>query len=178
MNKTKRISLISLYCALAIVFDYIKSFIPFLNMPSGGSINIALIPIVICSFHLGVLDGILTGILWWLISSVLGLNPYYLNIFQYIVDYILPSAIIGICSLFYKKKNIYEVESGIVFMMLCRTFLLVLSGALFWPDDVAANSLAAWSASLVYNLPYSIATMIMLVIIIPIVLKSLKRYML
>ena len=72
---------------MALVLDYIKSFIPFLNMPSGGSINIALIPIVICSFHLGYVDAMSCGLLWWLITSVLGLNPYYINLSQYIVDY-------------------------------------------------------------------------------------------
>ena len=178
MNKNKKLVLISIYCALAIVLDIIKSFIPFLNMASGGSINIALIPVVICSFHLGVIDGIVCGLLWWLISSILGLNPYYLNTMQYIIDYVLPSGIIGISSIFYFKKNIFEIELGIFVMMFIRTFLLVLSGAIFWPGDVAGNSLAAWPASLAYNVPYSLATLIMLLVIVPLLIKSLKKYML
>lgn len=178
MNKNRKLVLVSIYCALALVLDYIKSFIPFLNMPSGGSINIALIPIVICSFHMGVLYGMGTGILWWLISSVLGLNPYYISFMQYVVDYILPSAVVGVSSIFYSKRNVYEVEAGISLMMLIRTFLLVLSGAIFWPDGIASNSIAAWNASLVYNLPYSIGTYIMLLIVIPVALRSLKKYVL
>ena len=178
MNKNKKLVLISIYCALAIVLDYIKSFIPFLNMPSGGSINIALIPVVICSFHLGVVDGIVCGLLWWLVSSILGLNPYYINIMQYIVDYILPSGIIGISSILYKKKNIWEIELGILLMMVIRTFFLVLSGALYWPGDAASNSAAAWLASITYNVPYSLATLVMLLVLIPLLIKSLKKYML
>lgn len=178
MNKNKRLVFISIYCALALVLDYIKTFIPFLNMPAGGSINIALIPIVVCSFHLGVVDGIVSGLLWWLISSILGLNPYYISFVQYVVDYVLPSGVIGLCSVFYKKKNIFEVELGITLMMIIRTMCLLISGAIFWPDGVAANSLAAWSASLIYNLPYSIGTLIMLLIIVPVVLKSIKNIVL
>lgn len=175
MNKTKRLVFISIYCALALVLDYVKTFMPFLNMPAGGSINIALIPIVICAFHLGTLDGIISGLLWWLISSILGLNPYYISIGQYIVDYIIPSGIVGMCSCFYINKNIFEIEIGIIFMMILRTLSLIISGAIFWPEGVAANSIEAWSASIIYNLPYSIATLIMLLIIVPFVLKSIKK---
>lgn len=178
MKKNQRLVFISIYCALALVLDYIKMFIPFLNMPSGGSINIALIPIVICSFHLGILDGIIAGLLWWLVSSVLGLNPYYISIMQYAVDYIIPSCIVGISSIFYKKKSFIEIEFGILMMMIIRTFCLVLSGAIFWPEGIASGSVEAWSMSLVYNLPYSLATLIMLLIIVPIVLRSIKRIVL
>lgn len=178
MNKNKRLVFISIYCALALVLDYIKSFMPFLNMPTGGSINIALIPVVICSFHLGTFDGIITGFLWWMISSILGLNPYYISFLQYICDYVLPSSVVGLCSIFYSKKNIFEIELGIIFMMFIRTMLLILSGAIFWPGDAASNSLAAWSASIIYNLPYSIGTLIILMIVVPIVLKSIKKYVL
>lgn len=160
------------------VLDYIKSFIPFLNMPSGGSINIAIIPICICSFHLGSLNGVIAGFIWWLISSVLGLNPYYVSFMQYLVDYILPSVIIGICSIFYKKRKIFEIEIGLIFMMFLRTMLLVISGMYFWPSDVAAGSWQALIGSLIYNLPYSIATLIMLIIVVPLLMRSLKKYML
>ena len=178
MNKNKRLVFISIYCALALVLDYIKTFIPFLNMPTGGSINIALIPIVVCSFHLGYFDGMVSGFLWWMISSIIGLNPYYLSFLQYICDYVLPSIVVGLSSLFYKKKNIFEIEIGIIFMMIIRTLFLILSGAIFWPGDAASNSIAAWSTSVVYNLPYSIGTLIMLLIVVPFILKSIKKIVL
>lgn len=176
MKKTKNIVFISIYVALALVLDFIKAFIPFLNMPSGGSINIALIPIVVCSFHLGIKNGITCGFAWWLLSSVIGLNNYFLNIPQYIVDYILPSIIPGMCCFLYKDKKLISMELGIVFCMLFRMFCLVISGAIFWPGDAAANSLAAWSFSLAYNVPYSLATTVLLMFVTPLIIKSLRRY--
>ena len=175
MNKNKRLVFISIYVCLALVLDYIKSFIPFLNMPSGGSVNIALIPIVLCSFIMGYKDGFIAGTLWWLISSLLGLNNYIISIPQYIVDYILPSIIIGACSIFYVKKNMYEVEIGIFIMMFTRTLLLIISGAYFWPGDLASGSLAAWIFSISYNLPYSFLTYLMLAFTIPIILKRVNK---
>ena len=178
MNNNKRIALLSIYVALAIVLDFIKTYIPFLNMPSGGSINIALIPIVLVSFNLGIKDGMLAGFLWWLISSILGLNPYYLNIYQYVVDYILPSVVVGLSSVLYKEHNTVEIELGLLIMMIIRTSLLIISGAIFWPSGDASNSLASWIGSIAYNLPYSITTLVMLMIVVPILLKSIKKIML
>ena len=165
----------SLYVALAIVLDYIKEFIPFLNMASGGSINIALIPVVIGSFHLGVKKGCLIGLLWWLISFSLGLNKWYISIVQYLLDYIIPSGIIGICAIFYKNKKTSEIIGGIILMMVIRTLCIIISGAIFWPGDLASGSKAAWLYSLTYNLPYSFLTLIMLIIVTPIILKSLNK---
>ena len=176
-NKVKTIVFMSLYVALAIVLDYIKEFIPFLNMAAGGSINIALIPVVVASFHLGYSKGVLTGLLWWLLSFVLGLNRYFISVPQYVLDYIIPSGIAGICSLFYKKKKITEAEIGITLMMIIRMISVIISGAIYWPGDLAAGSTAAWIYSLSYNLPYSLLTLIMLLLLVPIILKSLRKYL-
>ncbi|MDO4941035.1 MAG: energy-coupled thiamine transporter ThiT [Erysipelotrichaceae bacterium] len=175
MNKTKRLVSISIYVALALVLDYIKAFIPFLNMPSGGSINIALIPIVVCSFHLGVKDGIIAGFLWWLTSSVLGLNNWIINVYQYIVDYIIPSVLPGCCSFLYKNKKLIEMELGIFICMSIRCLALIVSGAIFWPGEAASNSIAAWVSSTVYNFPYSVITMIMLMVVSPLISKSFRK---
>lgn len=175
MNKNKRLVFISIYVCLALVLDYIKSFIPFLNMPSGGSINIALIPIALCAFLMSYKEGLIAGLLWWLVSSLLGLNNYIISLPQYIIDYILPSVIVGICSIFYSKKNLYEIEIGIFLMMFIRTLLLVISGVYFWPGELAAGSKAAWIFSIGYNLPYSFLTYLMLAVIIPIILKRVNK---
>ena len=178
MKKTTRLVFISIYVGLALVLDYIKSFIPFLNMPWGGSINIALIPIVISSFHLGILDSMIVSILWWLISSIEGLNPYYINIMQYILDYILPSIIVSLSAIFYSKKHLSSIYLGILFTMIIRTCILIISGTYYWPGELASGSIQAFVASIAYNLPYNFFTMIMLQIITPIVIRSLKKYML
>ena len=178
MKKTTKLVTISIYVAIAIALDVIKEFIPFLNMPSGGSINIALIPIALCSFHLGIKQGLLTGFLWFVLSTLIGLNKYFISFGQIIFDYIIPSVILGAASFIYKKKNIFEIEIGLLITMLIRTLSICISGAYYWFDlSLAAGSVEAWSFSLIYNLPYSIASLIMLMIVIPLLLKSLKKYL-
>jgi len=167
----------AMFVALAIVLDFVKELIPFLNMPSGGSINIALIPVVVAGFFLGPIEGMMTGFLWWLLTFVLGLNKWFICVPQYLLDYIVPSVIIGAASIFYKKRTIMEAELGIVITMVTRALSILISGAYYWPGDAAAGSAAAWTGSIAYNLPYSLATMVMLMAIVPLVLKALKKYM-
>lgn len=173
MNKTKKLVTISLYAALCIVLDVIKEFIPFLNMPMGGSINIALIPIALCSFKEGYKEGVAVGILWFIISSILGLNKYFVSFGQIVFDYIIPSLIVGLSSIFYRNKKISEMEIGIITVMIIRTLSIIISGAYYWYAGAARGSIEAWTFSCAYNLPYSIATLIMLLIVIPILNKYL-----
>ncbi|MDO5440546.1 MAG: ECF transporter S component [Erysipelotrichaceae bacterium] len=177
MKKTYKLVTISIYVALAIVLDVIKEFIPLLNMPSGGSINIALIPIALCSFHLGIKEGLIVGSLWFIVTCLLGLNKYFISFGQIFFDYIIPSVIVGTSSFLYRKKKLIEIEFGIFITMLIRTLSICISGAYYWCESSeVAGSVNAWFFSLTYNLPYSIATLLMLLIVIPILLKSLKKY--
>ena len=172
--ETKDLVLIAMYVALAIVLDYIKELLPFLNMPQGGSINIATIPVVIGSFHLGYKKGALIGLLWWLVSSLLGLNNDIVGVMQYLLDYIVPSVIIGCAAFFYKDHKVWQLELGIVVTMLIRTASICISGAYFWPGDAAAGSMAAWVGSLSYNMPYCLATMALLMVIVPLAMIRIK----
>jgi len=176
LKKTKIIVFVGIYVALAVVLDLLKEYLVFLDMPSGGSINIALIPIVIASFHLGAIKGMIVGLLWWLVSSMLGLNPYYVSFGQYLFDYIIPSILPGLASCIYKKDNMWTLEAGIALVMTLRTLSIVYSGAIYWPDGVASGSLEAWVASCSYNLPYCLLTMAMLLIVVPIIVfRHLKN---
>ena len=175
-SRTKDLVYVAIYVALAVVLDIVKEYIGFLDMPSGGSINIALIPIVVASFHMGWKKGVVVAATWWLLSSILGLNSNIVGVMQYILDYVVSSLVIGAAAIFaVKKRNIWTIELGIVVTMLIRTFAINLSGAYFWlGDSVAAGSQAAWVGSLAYNLPYCIATMVMLMIIVPIIVSRIK----
>ena len=172
--ETKDLVLVAMYVALALVLDYIKEFLPFLNMPMGGSINIATIPVVIGSFHLGYKKGALIGLLWWLVSSLLGLNNDIVGIMQYLLDYIVPSVIIGCAAFFYRDRKVWQLELGIFVTMAIRTLSICVSGAFFWPGDAASGSAAAWIGSLSYNMPYCVATMVMLMVIVPLAMIRIK----
>ena len=70
----KDLCYMALYVALAVVLDYVSALIPFLQMPNGGSINLAVIPVFVASYHLGAKKGVAVGLLWWLVGFMMGFN--------------------------------------------------------------------------------------------------------
>jgi len=176
-NKNRKLAFIAIYVALAIVLDYIKAFIPFLNLPSGGSINIALIPIVLSGYHLGYKNGFLVSAIWLILSAMLGLNAYFINIFQYMLDYLIGNLCLGMSAIFYKKKTVLEIIIGIVMMSFIKLITVVFSGMYFWTGEGAKLNLEGFLFSFSYNGPAIIVTCIMLCILIPILYKTVKRYL-
>ena len=178
MKKTRKIVIISLLCSISVALDIVKKFIPFLNLPSGGSINISLIPIMVASFTLGLKEGMVCSFLSYLISFAFGLNNIFLSVPQYTLDYLVPVMCVGGCSIFYKNKKIIEMELGIFVSMFLRTTSIVISGAYYWLSSTTiAGSLEAYVGSIAYNVPYAIITMIVLMISVPIIVKVANKYL-
>ena len=164
-----------MYIALALVLDYISQINPILQMPLGGSINLGVIPIIMASYHLGWKKGVSAGLLWWFVGFALfGLNRWYLNPTQYLLDYLVPDAIIGMACVMPKlfmKNNLY---TGIVLVCVIRFISNVLSGVFFYfPEGSAPGSIGSWIYSINYNVWYNLATMVVAIIIAPILIKRI-----
>jgi len=168
--KNKDLVYMAVYIALALVLDYVSQLIPFLQMPQGGSINLAVIPVIISSYHLGWKKGLSIGFMWWIVGFLfLGLNRWYLNPMQYLFDYIIPALVLGLACLFH---NNYVGTSVTVAIRFLST---LISGALYWPPEGAlAGSQAAWIGSFTYNLYYNLGTLVVALILVPILMKRVK----
>lgn len=181
----KTMIFMAMYCALAIVLDLVKQFIPFTSIWSnGGSIDIALIPLVFACIHLGFVKGTLTALLELLISYIIGTTTIYvapkLPLLGVMCDYIIPMLVVGLTTVLIKKddndsKFIIKLEIGIFLMMAIRIMAQVISGVFCWLDS-GTLSWAVWTSSFVYNLGYGIPTLIVLLIIMPLLYKSLKSF--
>lgn len=177
MNKinVKDLCYMALYVALAVVLDYVSALIPFLQMPNGGSINLAVIPVFVASYHLGAKKGVAVGLLWWLVGLLMGFNNWYLNPMQYLLDYIIPVAVIGLACLLPKIGKINNVFVGVVVICIIRFIATVLSGVYYWPpEEAVAGSSVAWAYSLSYNFYYNFATMIVACILVPLLVNRLQ----
>lgn len=175
-NKTRKISMIALYSALAVVLGIIEEIIPIFKMPNGGNISLAIIPILICSFHLGWKSGTISGLLWWIIGFITGQDYYMVSLPQIIFDYIIPSVICGMASIVPNIKRLPNYYVGIIVTIIIRFLSFFISGVYFWmPEGEAAGSIAAIIYSFNYNIYYNLATMIVAVIVVPIILKKLKK---
>lgn len=175
-NETSNLVYLAMYAALAVVLDYVNQFIPFLQMPNGGSINLALIPIFIASYQLGWQKGVISALLWWLLGLGLGLNNFMLSPLQVMLDYILPAAVIGLASIFKDLGKVDRIYVGITISMLLKYLMHVLAGAIFWfPQGTASGSGAAWAFSISYNAWYNLATYVVAIILVPLIIKRLHK---
>lgn len=173
-DQTKQMAFMALYAALYVVLWYVGKFIPFLQMPQGGSIEIELAVLFVASFHLGWKKGILVALLSWLLQFILGGGRWFLNIPQYLLDYIIPLSVVGMASLYSKGK--YKFYIGVILGMILKYISNLLSGVYFWPpEDEVAGSLAAWIYSFTYNLWYNVATLVVCIILVPLLLNRLKN---
>ena len=174
-NQTKLLAYMALYAALYVVLKTVGNFIPFLQMPNGGSIEIELIAVFIASWHLGWSYGIGVALLSWLITFVMGSGRWFLNPMQYALDYFIPLIVVGMGSLLGGKSG-SRYLIGVIAGMVLKYASNVLSGVYYWPpEETVAGSSIAWVYSLNYNLWYNLVTCIACALIVPVLLKRLAK---
>lgn len=174
-NKKKtRSSKSIVYAAVCIAMSFVLSYIKY-EFPFGGSITLAsFVPIVLYSFCFGMPYGLLAGAVYGLLQFLQ--SPWYINFFQFILDYMLAFMSIAVAGLFNKMKN---RKAGIMVGMCCVSFTRFIShflaGILFYSEvgsraeilpSIIGNvdALPAVVYSLVYNGLYVIPDLIIAII--------------
>ena len=160
--KIKDLVLIGLYVSLFIVLDVFFNYFELLQMPQGGSLRVSIIPLIISSYHLGYKKSLFVCILSVLLMIVTG-PIYTVDIFSFLLDYVVSFGVFGFCCLFKNYKNFYI---GILITCLISLLSLTLSGYLYWNYP--------FLASLSYNASYMIPTTILNLIVVPIIYNIIK----
>lgn len=157
----KKLALIAMYLSLSIVMEYFKQFVPLLEMPLGGAIEFPLI-ILVASLHLGVYLGGCLVLVFWFITTILGLTYPPVTPIQYLLDYIIPSDdCCWFLRIIYASKIVwiasgYQNRVSIILMMVIRYVCNLISGAYFYfPNNTVAGSIPAWINSIAYNTSYN-----------------------
>ena len=154
-----------------LVFDLLAKLIGFDPWQAGGSISIAMVPIFIMSYYYGALGGICTGFIIGSVQMVWG-NPA--GIIGVILDYVLPYTSIGLAGLFINKKyNNTKLVKYILFTLsiiivgVLRIFWHTLSGVVLYET--------AWWASLVYNAPYVLISILISAVLTILIIDRLDN---
>lgn len=132
-QKTLIIAEISILAALALALDYLAQITTGTLYPYGGSISIAMVPIMVISFRRGIIAGVTTGLIVGTIQIIWG--GHFLQFFQYILDYPVPYAVVGfagILKFLYKKLSNVQVVLGAIIAGLLRYLSHYLAGVIFW----------------------------------------------
>lgn len=131
---------IALTVALATVLDFFKIY----RFPQGGSITFgSMIPILLISLWHGPLIGCLAGLLFGILSLILG--PYIVQPVQVLFDYPLPFLLLGTAGFFKSNKYIAAIVA-IALRFVCH----VISGVVFF-----ASYAPEGQSPLVYSMIYN-----------------------
>ena len=148
MKNTKRLVTSAMLISLGTAISLVCEFIPFLNLPFGGTITLAsLLPIVLASYLYGVPWGLGVGFVYSLLQMAVGFRTVsalflpdsdsYMGatfaILILLLDYVLAFTLVGLGGLFRRKLSPTKalVLGSVIALTLCY-LSHVLSGAIFY----------------------------------------------
>ena len=165
--------------ALAVVLNAIT----FYEMPNGGSISLfGYLPLFIFAIRHGFSKGILLGAIYGLIDFIM--KPFFVNVAQFLIDYILAYGSLGIAGLAYSfnkkmpKLNDMRINpANVAFCLLAglvRIAFAVISGIAFYAEG--KPFWPAFDFSFAYNFPYGIVNTLLAILGVIISQPVLKRF--
>ncbi len=159
----KRMSEIAILVSLAIVIQVIMQ--PFFTMPQGGSVTVAMLPLVILAYRHGLVSGIASGLIFGLLNWILSGMPQW-GWWSFIVDYQLAFGAFGLSAIVFalNRNSMVVFLSGVVFAGLLRFLAHYLSGLLLFGEFAPEGVHPAWY-SFTYNISYMGPTIVLSVII-------------
>ncbi len=168
---------------------------------SGGSIGIAMLPVLVISYRRGLLPGLLCGLILSLVqmlSSIYVINTTnYENAFlkvmgpflQIMLDYVLGYTLVGCAGVFAKKyhneknfaKKALFIVLGCILGGLLKYLVQTISGGVFWMDPKATPFMGikggTWLFSFVYNGAYNIPNIILSAIVMVLIAKFYPQFL-
>lgn len=146
---------IGLAVALVVILDLLKLW----RAPQGGSVTLALVPLIVVAFRHGLPAGIMAGGIAGIVKLFLG--PYIVHPLQAILDYPLAFLLVGLAGLFYsgfqktQNKKYFYLAAGVFLGFFARFISHFISGLVFF-GHYAPEGTPVVVYSLTYNLSFII----------------------
>ncbi|MGD9887373.1 MAG: energy-coupled thiamine transporter ThiT [Bacilli bacterium] len=153
--------------ALGIVLQLISNLIPILQMPQGGSVSFAYLPILAIGLRRGLKFGLLGGFIFsfnhWLMDG------YVLHFGSIFFDYLFVGLGMGLTGLFVQRRKITFWFLLAIFVGGFVKYLMhSISGVLFFANYTPANQTVFFYSFIIYNLPYNgISTLLAMIVGLP-----------
>lgn len=190
-NERRRRLLSMVEGALMVALSVVLGLLPLPSWPQGGSITVAMIPVIYYSYRRGAKWGLMAGLVY---SGVQMLTGWYAppagtfgaTVLCVLLDYVLAFALLGaadvIARLFGARLRLCGYAVGALCVTLVRFVCSFLSGVLLW-GSYAPEGVNVWIYSLTYNASYMIPNAILTTVLIavlclavdPITMRPMKR---
>ena len=179
---TKILTEIAIIAAVAFALDALQGGIFRGLFPNGGSIGIAMLPILILTFRRGFVPGFLAALILSFMQMFGGVyaiaDTWYMVFLQIFLDYIIAYPLVSIAALFYKsyhkatnnKDKILFLSLGTIVGGFLKFVAHFLAGFIFWsssaPDGYFGGPVVY---SIVYNGGYMLPNIILNALILCII---------
>ncbi len=154
-TKTKQNLFALCESGIMIALATILSFFEIQVGANGGSINFAMLPLLVLSYRRGVLWSLPAGCAFGLIKCLIG-GAIGWGLPSVLLDYVLAYGAVGLCGIFKGKK--WAIELGSFIGCFARYVITVLSGVLIWtitvPTEVSFFGVIA--DPLLYSILYNL----------------------
>lgn len=135
---------IALITALSFVLSQLRLF----RMPQGGSITLAMVPLIVLALRRGVKPAMVAGVL--LGFARLLYDPFIVHYAQVLLDYPLPYALLGTAG-FFRRSPLVAVPTAAAIRFVPH----VLSGVIFF-GAYAPEGISPWWYAITYNASFLI----------------------
>ncbi len=136
------------YAALSIALAFVLSYIRLWRMPQGGTVTPAsMLPLMLFSYAFGAGPGLIASLAYGFLQAIQ--DPYIVGFWQFLLDYPIAYAMIGLMGLFASKQNKWLMYIGMGVVSFLRMICHVLSGVIFFAEY--AGNANPWIYSMGYN---------------------------
>ncbi len=147
---------------MAICMALILNFITIFRMPFGGSVTLGhIVPLIFFTFKNGSWNGFFIGFIYGVLKALLSFSiipskSIVVFILSFLLDYIVPYAMIGLS--YFISKKICKNKKWILILTcvianIFKVISTVFSGVFVWQDYLPSN-VNLWFYSIFYNISY------------------------
>ena len=180
MNRTKLITEVSVFVALAIVLEIVFTLlavvIPILQMPYGGRISLAMLPIFLVAHRHGIKWGVYAGATYGLLNLILDGKLYHWA--SFFTDYLFAFGVLGLGA-FGRKifgNNKLGFVTGVFIGSTLRLFSHFVSGVLLFSGYAGYYGFTnIYLYSISYNSYYVIPSGILVAVVGVVIIDRIKN---
>lgn len=160
--------------ALAQILGYLKLF----SLPQGGSVTIAMLPILIYCSRWGFAPGMLVSVVYAVLQLVFD-GAYAYSWQAMLGDYILAYSVLGVAGAFHKLRGGFFIGTAVACVL--RFACHYVTGATVWgewmPEEFFGLTMTTpWLYSLLYNGSYILVNMLAVIVLGALAWKPLGKY--
>lgn len=159
---------VAIFASIGYVLDLFASLYSGYLFPFGGSLSLALVPVIAISFRRGPFAGFLCGLIVGMLDLLDGVpaftDTWYNYIFMIFLDYLIAYPLAGLVGLFKPLTKRFNVSMVLLIATIIggivKFFIHFISGVLLWPEFPNQPFLERCVYSFTYNGSYMFPTII------------------